>query len=564
MYNKLMDRLKNNLPLVLNSFAAVLILIAVIYTAIKGYNHRRGTRFAWYFIISFLLVIYNYRNFYYKKEKEFVLSLKTRAINFKSKLDTAGFILLVLWIIFFFILNIFIYPGYRYLDTVYLFGADTIGPAVFANRFVPFSSREFNFIPHNFYLIRILISLQFLICIYYLNRIIPLKDFWCRALALIFITASPFFFNSYYNLIVPDRNAIFFSILFLYNLLQFYKTDRFSNYAGTILCAMFATQFKEPVFGFYAAFACTSLLIKCINKEFSSKDLFTRPLSLIRRFGVESGVLLVSLLYLANYLLCTWGYNGSGYGSSYTPAQDFYLSDWTGYTAILVILLYAINLKYSFFKHIIITPLFLGALIYFILVFFNIPIVDSYYLCLFYLFSILTLCLIGSSLYKNKAARTILLLLCAVISISFFSYNIDFFKNKATLVIQTDAIKKYFRDEIENHNSRISVYTYNGGGYYVHIYHQLISEVVPFKLLEYYGPDKAVGYPHDDMRFTGTPDKYYDYALVVENRINPDVLNYLKKHYNLHKITDYPDWFKNSGSDVYIIKGHQPNMSGIE
>ena len=542
---------------IFNLFNLAVFLLIISISRMVDYAPMELIKTSFILLSSYILFVYHYKRYNYSTEKKNVGSFKTKLINYSSKKDILALLLLVSWVVFFFIINTLLFNGYRHHDTVGYLEAPHINFQMWGTRFFPFAHQEFNFISHNLYVIRSLISLEFIACIYFLNKIIPLKYFWQRALSIILITLSPCFFISYIEIIVNDRNVIFFTILFVYNLMKFHKEQKFINLAAILIFANIAIYYKEPVFGFFAIFAVTSLLGKFFNKEFSFKYPFKSPIKFIMKYPIEIGLLILSSMFVVNYLLFTASLSGEGYASP-TFNMSFLREDLTSLMFGLIIFIYILNIRYKLIKNSIHLPMLFGGFAYLILVLLNISIgiTSLYYKCMFDITIALSLFFIISQIKVFYKLKFFIVCIFIIIAANSIKLNFNYYKYVTLYEIQSGSLENYFKNEKENIDIKKRIFTNYNSGYRERIFLINITKNIPIDNIEYYSPNACVPYNNDKKCKKGTLLSRYDYVIIYREMMSEKDFDDLNKNYNLEKISNYPKFLKAINKDIYIIKDY--------
>lgn len=131
-------------------------------------------------------------------------------------------------------------------------------------RFFPLGHQEFNLLRflsksptgyHAFALLQLLIVLAGLFII--LSNL----PVWFRLLVMTLVMSTTSFVMSFFGLIYPERNVIFWLTILLVCFQYFLKTRAHFYFGGALIAAQFALYYKEPVFLLIGGFAGSRLLL---------------------------------------------------------------------------------------------------------------------------------------------------------------------------------------------------------------------------------------------------------------------------------------------------------------
>lgn len=174
-------------------------------------------------------------------------------------------------------------------------------------RFWPLGHQEFNFIrvltqsPVGYHIFPIL---QLLIVV--ATLFIFLSDFpvWFRISLITIITLTPSFVISFFGLVYPERNIIFWLIILLVCFQYFLKTRCIIYFCGSLIAAQFALYYKEPIFLLIGGFAGTRLLLQfCFERSLLQRRGYYQ---FLKTHCLEVGLLILTgiffLLYLSIFL----------------------------------------------------------------------------------------------------------------------------------------------------------------------------------------------------------------------------------------------------------------------
>ena len=231
----------------------------------------------------------------------------------RTQADYLALLLLGLYVIFLFWNNFYLAGPKRGDVTLsaglYLCDMHFIAPLLtWGNRFGPFMHQDlnllalpFHWLNCSYYFLYAVTFLEFLVTVYILNKIIPLARLWQRALVILFIALNASFFVPFSTLLIPERNAIFLTALFLYTVIQFYKTNKNQYLIFSLALAHTAIYFKEPMFLFFGGFALTALIFRMIDSNTSIVNTLRKPLDFVKNNPLEIGILLAPLFFVVMY-----------------------------------------------------------------------------------------------------------------------------------------------------------------------------------------------------------------------------------------------------------------------
>ena len=251
----------------------------------------------------------------YEKENSLFINHPNSSQAWKGRMpaDYLALLLLGLYVIFLFWNNFYLAEFKRneellFID-VYVCNMHLLAPLItWEKRFLVFGHQDLNLLalPFNWlncshYFLYTFTFLEFLVTVYILNKIIPLARLWQRALVILFIALNASFFAPVSTLVVAERNAILFTALFLYMVIQFYKTNKNQYLIFALALAHTAIYFKEPMFLFFGGFALTALIFRMIDSNTSIVNALRKPLDFVKNNPLEIGILLAPLFFVVMY-----------------------------------------------------------------------------------------------------------------------------------------------------------------------------------------------------------------------------------------------------------------------
>ncbi|EKL23698.1 putative membrane protein [Vibrio cholerae HC-61A2] len=210
------------------------------------------------------------------------------------------FLLLLLLFVIFFTVNLYIPLIYRHTDSVGYLNS-FIRPVLYSGRFFPLGHQEFNFIRLKDVGFLGLFSIPFfqsLIAGFCLYKIIPIENKNLRVIVAIILFFSSFSI-SFSNLIIPERNQLFFLVIFL---CVFLNDPSEGKLKFGLLISSLSLYYKEPTFTIYIAFAFSMIFFRALSGDLKINKTLKVSL-LINRLKVEFYLFLSSLLFIVNYIV---------------------------------------------------------------------------------------------------------------------------------------------------------------------------------------------------------------------------------------------------------------------
>lgn len=189
-----------------------------------------------------------------------------------------------------------------------------IPPTMYSGRFFPMGHMEFNIVSYSLVdgklsLLYILPFLQLLIVLYLIDRIVSPANSFVRIFAL-GVSFALSLIIPFVNLIIPERNAIFFLVISIY-LLKRYAETRSSKFAIiSISSAALSLYYKEPMFALWMGAALGLLFYDFVSLIHFSRSEHKQVMP-PKLFGsIQFGLFFSSILFLVGYYLFVF-YNGA-------------------------------------------------------------------------------------------------------------------------------------------------------------------------------------------------------------------------------------------------------------
>ncbi len=437
-------------------------------------------------IIPIILVIYGVLSVYKYGLNFYALSSNSDRINRtksaetnKTKPKDCLILILFLGFLSFYIYLILYNEDFAYYDesqylTTTLRGRNFPLPIwISQGRFWPLGHQEFDLIrlltqaPVGYHIFPIL---QLLIVV--ATLFIFLIDFpvLFRISLITIITLTPSFVISFFGLVYPERNIIFWLIILLICFQYFLKTRCKLYFCGTLIAAQFALFYKEPIFLLLGGFAGSRLLLQ----GFLERSILQRRgyYQFLKTHCLEVGLLILTGFFFLFYLSIFLPYMNFEYARSRSTDifsilvsyfQSNLLLDIFIVTLIsrLIYFIYFRQLPNSFWD-----SLAFGAFLYF-LSYIKLQIFNSYYMAPVDFIAILYLGQLIYPWFKEKkvtysSITTLVIFLIVGQNAAYSFYNIAERKNFINGKIQlTQFIIEYTQKGSERH--KILFFPYSNG-----------------------------------------------------------------------------------------------------
>jgi hypothetical protein len=138
--------------------------------------------------------------------------------------------------------------------------------AGFGGRFFPLAFQEFNLVKHftdsaaGYHVLPILQLLAFCCILLVLDSELSIS---ARAGLTIASLLTPSIFISFNSIEAPERNILFFLVIFVLSMKLFEQTKSIPSAVSAVVCAQFMVYYKETAFLLLFGFATTRLLLRC-------------------------------------------------------------------------------------------------------------------------------------------------------------------------------------------------------------------------------------------------------------------------------------------------------------
>ena len=219
-------------------------------------------------------------------------------------------------------------------------------------RFFPLGHQEFNIIRHisqspaGYHSIAIF---QLLIVILALWMILKQLPILLRLLATFTIMTTPSIVASFFGLIFPERNVIFWlSIILL--CIQLFQANNSRLYSfGALLATQFSLYYKEPVFILVGSFAGLRLLgyIYVYNRTIPQKNYY----KFLKIHYLECGLLILSAFFLILYLIVFSPYINSDVDADNSSRMLSVLINYLNDDKLLYVFLITLSVRLLYFLY---------------------------------------------------------------------------------------------------------------------------------------------------------------------------------------------------------------------
>ncbi len=541
-------------------------------------------------IIAYYLYISKRMGVAYEIEQS-IFSTHSKSLKPQSLSDIAAYLLLFI-IIGFLIWNNFFPSGFKHFDSILTFDELTCNLKIFPiqinweNRFVPFSAQEWSILSPILtlsnctpYIPFLLVTLQFIVTVFLLVFIIPFEKLAFKLLATCVIIINSSFFIPFTNVMIPDRNSLFLIILFLYCLINFFKTEKPIYLLVVFLCANTALYFKEPIFIYLASFAGISLLFRLYQRRISFADIV---LSLPRKTPIEFLLIAISTLFLTLYIVFNFIVFDSAttYGAKQINYGDYLIAQFTRYPLFSLIILmglaYIIDYK-NLAKHQFSLMLFIGGLFYaFVIIY--LKFYHLYYFCIAELSILLAACyylknitwqknfkyvgfaLLSASFIMLDTVKSVQNLASDIRTEKIQQYQMRAFRSNLPLDISK--INKIFHYSVQNSNNFHSSYTVSN-------HFLMLKNITPthdFHLSSFqpcYSRDlekqtaRLKCIQIDKWQIDKWQPNDYDFIIFWRNGISNEAWQTLQAQYgdDMQKITNFPPYLGDTERyNIYILQ----------
>ncbi len=331
-----------------------------------------------------------------------------------------------------------------------------------AGRFWPLGLQEYNIISlfsktifayHLFSIIQLLITI---VSIFFILEKINLTY---KLSIIVLIMLTPSFVISFFGLIFPERNLIFWLAIFILCYQKFLHSKATIYFCGVLIATQFLLYYKEPIFLLIISFAFIRLiLILSIHK---SAYNFAQFLTFIKSNWLDFSLLILSIIFFLQYLTITKDKVTSPYVSDGKNLK--WLSTFFDYTSINLILgtflvVFLIRILFLFLRKkspdLIWDCLAIANLIYFC-AYLKLNIFSWYYLALVDFFAILYLARLTYFLFLSKRQKyqiVVVIILITAILLQNIHYSAYAILSRKKSIDSKVEISKFIENYLNNSN----------------------------------------------------------------------------------------------------------------
>ena len=249
-----------------------------------------------------------------KKDQVKLKDNSSETLAWIPKSDLFSLIVLIAFLIFlgFYIYLMFFKEDFAYADNLQFTLNSLIGKPFpmpiwrDSGRFWPLGLQEYNFlalIGKNFFTYQLFSVFQLLAVLLVVNQIFLKTPTWYRISTMAIVMVTPSFVISFFGLIYPERNVIFwlsFLILCCHTLTRFESINPRMYVYGAIFSVHFCLYYKETAFVLISSFASVRLL----QNTLIHRSQLSRPrnlLELSKNNYVDLSFIVLSILFLILY-----------------------------------------------------------------------------------------------------------------------------------------------------------------------------------------------------------------------------------------------------------------------
>jgi hypothetical protein len=157
----------------------------------------------------------------------------------------------------------------------------------------------------NFFVYQAFSVFQLLIVLLVINKIFSKFPTWHRLATMAIVMVTPSFVISFFWLIYPERNVIFWLSLLILCCHSLMKPENANSRAfiyGALVCAQFCLYYKEPVFILIGSFAGIRLAVN-IHSERKNFLEWKKILRFFKKNYLDFSLILLSLIFFVLYRL---------------------------------------------------------------------------------------------------------------------------------------------------------------------------------------------------------------------------------------------------------------------
>lgn len=175
---------------------------------------------------------------------------------------------------------------------------------------------------------------QLVVTVFIIYLILDKLNTTYKFLIILLIMVTSGFVISFFGLIFPERNLIFWLTIFILCLQKFHQNKSVIYFSGILVATQFLLYYKEPIFLLISCFASTRLIINFLTDKNSYKsNLFPK---FIKDNWLDFSLIILSIIFLIQYIIATWGKVKSSYASEREGDSQF--STFINYMSVDLIL----------------------------------------------------------------------------------------------------------------------------------------------------------------------------------------------------------------------------------
>lgn len=411
-------------------------------------------------------------------------NIKNKLLIF-SKITFTDLICVVAFLIFvgIYILSILYREDFAYHDnSMFTYGTllrKSIPKPIWLNngRFFPLGHQEFDIIKfvcqsptgyHAFPVLQLLAVLAILFVLFDGFKV------WVRLLLITLVMTIPSFVISFFGLIFPERNLIFWLLIFLFCYLSFSKTKSNVHYCFALIAVHCFLYLKEPAFALIGGFSGTRLLLNKVDNPGTNRH--NRYYLFFKENLIDISLLILACLFLLLYIITSLPNPNLGYAGNKDISRFFILTRFLICDPLLGVFLLSFTLRlfYLIYQKKPLNrfwdPLAIGAILYF-LTFIVLKLFRVYYTAIIDLIAILYLFQMISQWLQKKREVVLSVVTCILVCFVFVHHAVfSFFYilERKNLIEGKVQLAGFLEEYAKNGNDHeIKLFFPNVNGYYL-------------------------------------------------------------------------------------------------
>jgi hypothetical protein len=363
---------------------------------LESLSHYLKAKFpAIWVLILFVIIFYTWISIRMHSPKNSLINLKsigqTNLVEFPLKrLEIISILLLFFFLVAYIFLILykedFAYYDYNIFTSYTLLGKN-YGPPIWTEngRFFPLGHQEWNLIrfltqsPTGYHAFPIIQLLSVVAALFVFLSQFPILG---RLLVILFILTIPSFVMSFFSLHIPERNIIFWLVIFLLCFKYFLKTGNPLFFSIILITTHFALYYKEPVFLLLGGFSGTRLIFNAwverdLLKQKSYKTFF-------KLHKIDFAIIALSAIFILLYSLINLPYINFTYATDRAIGLEAVFLTYLTSNPLLFIFLLTVAAKFIYLIYLKKSPdlfwdsLAIGAILYLIF-YIKLEIFSTYY-----------------------------------------------------------------------------------------------------------------------------------------------------------------------------------------